>query len=119
MGGVNVAVIGQCRGGEAEFSCSCAEGSGDGSAGNTTLDAQMEQEAGMVVGTADDLGVRAIGEAPVGEVGLPRLVGALGCEAPAGTARTFVWLRGDPPVAERQHLFGYRRAGGVRACFRS
>jgi hypothetical protein len=40
----------------------------------------------VVVDPAEDLDVDAVGEAPVGEVGLPGLVGLLGLEADVGRA---------------------------------
>ena len=49
----------------------------------------------MVVESADDFGIVAGGQANVGEVGLPSLVGAVGGEADPGGSRPFLWLRID------------------------
>lgn len=56
--------------------------------------------AGVVVDPAEDLGVGASGEPPVGEVGLPAFVGLVGGEADVGRFGSFLWA-------------GFDEAGGV------
>ncbi len=54
-----------------------------------------EQVAGVVVEPGADLDLPSVRQAPVGEVGLPDLVGQQGLEAPPRAARTFVRLGHD------------------------
>ena len=56
-----------------------------------------EQVAGVVVEPADDLDLGAVGEVPVGEVGLPDLVGRGGLEPDPGAARALARLGHDWP----------------------
>ena len=71
--------------------------------------------AGVVVEPAEDLDVGAVGEAPVGEVGLPGLVGLFGLEADVGRLRLLLRFGGDQlvrvddPVDRRSRE---RRSGG-------
>lgn len=51
------------------------EGVYDGLARDTVVGADVQQVAGVVVQLGDDLGVGAVCQWPVGEVGLPALVG--------------------------------------------
>jgi hypothetical protein len=44
------------------------------------------QQPGVVVGDVEDLGVAAVGQRPVGDVGLPALVGQVGLETGARTS---------------------------------
>ncbi len=53
----------------------------------------------MVVEEVEDLDVLAVGEVPVGGVGLPHLVGEGGLEADEGGAGALLGLRGDQAVA--------------------
>lgn len=46
----------------------------------------------MVIEPVEDLDVTAVGQGPVGEVGLPTLVGLGGLEAQVGAFRAFAWL---------------------------
>ncbi len=67
---------------------------GDGGSGDAG-----QQEPGVVVDEVEDLGGRSVGEAPVGDVGLPALVGQVGFEAfPAG-AGPLLGLWGDEAAA--------------------
>ena len=59
-----------------------------------------ERVAGVVVEPGDDLGVGAVGEAPVGEVGLPGFVGELGLEADVGRAGSLLGFGCDEPGGE-------------------
>lgn len=65
---------------------------GDGVAGDRGVGGAGEEVAGVVVEPVEDLHVGAVGQAPVGEVGLPALVGLGGFEAPIGGAGSFPWF---------------------------
>lgn len=54
-----------------------------------------QQVAGMVIQPAQDLGVGAIGQGPVGEIGLPALVGLVGLEPAQAAVGTLSGFRGD------------------------
>ena len=80
----------------------------------------------MVVEEVEDLDVGAGGEAVVGEVGLPHLVGELGLEPGVGRFRAFLRVGGDVSMAgqdaphrRRRHrdvvVLGEVPAQGVRA----
>ena len=58
-----------------------------------------DQQAGVVVDDVEDLHVGAVGERPVGGVGLPALVGQLGLEPPPRALGPLVGLGGDEPPA--------------------
>jgi len=49
----------------------------------------------VVVEPHEDFDIGATGEAPVGEVGLPALVGKVGLEADVGRFRSLLGVRGD------------------------
>jgi len=49
-----------------------------------------DQQPGMVVNHVEDLHLGAVGELPVGGVGLPALVGELGLETPPGALRSLL-----------------------------
>ena len=71
----------------------------------------------MVVDAVEDLHAAAVGELPVGAVGLPELVRQIGLEANEGGARALVGLRGDQTVAsedapDRRHR---RRGADLKA----
>ena len=63
--------------------------------GHSVVDAEVGEESGVVIEPGDDLGLAAIGQAPVREVGLPHLVGLCGLEALPGRSGAFLGLRGD------------------------
>lgn len=68
----------------------------------------------MIVEEGEDLHPDACAEPPVGEVGLPGLVGELGLEAQVGGTGTLPGLWGDQPVAfENFPDCGNRRATAV------
>jgi hypothetical protein len=69
-------------------------------AGDPPAGGAVEQVAGVVVEPGADLDLAPVRQAPVGEVGLPQLVGQRGLEAPPGTARALARL-------------GHDEAGGV------
>ena len=77
------------------FVCGGEEGVDDVVAGDRGVGGAAEQVAGVVVEPVEDLDVGAVGEAPVGEVGLPALVGLGGVEAAVGGAGSFAWLGDD------------------------
>jgi hypothetical protein len=56
--------------------------------------AGRDQQPRVVIDHVQDLDVAAIGEGPVGGVGLPALVGQLGLEPPPRALRSLVGLRG-------------------------
>jgi len=57
--------------------CGGAEGVDDGAAGDAVVGGDGQCVAGVVVDPAEDLDVAVVGEAVVGEVGLPALVGGV------------------------------------------
>ena len=67
----------------------CGEGVDDDWAGDAAVGGDRERVAGVVVDPAQDLGVGAVSEAVVGEVGLPGFVGLVGLEADVGRAWRF------------------------------
>jgi hypothetical protein len=52
----------------------------------------------VVVEPVEEFDVGAIGQGPVGEVGLPPFIGLFGLEAAVGAAGPFTWLWGDQAV---------------------
>lgn len=54
-----------------------------------------DQEPGVVVEPVEDLDVGAVGQVPVGEVGLPALVGLCGFEASVGGPGSLPWFGHD------------------------
>ena len=61
----------------------------DDGAGDAAVGGDRERVAGVVVEPAQDLDVGAVGEPPVGEVGLPAFVGLVGGEADVGRLGRF------------------------------
>ena len=53
---------------------------------------------GVVVENVQDLHIGAVGEMPVGGVGLPAFVGLVGAEPVPGGSGSFLGLRGDEPA---------------------
>ena len=62
------------------------EAGDDIGAGDAAVGGAGQQVSGVVVEPVEDLGVGAVGQSPVGEVGLPAFVGLLGGEADVGAA---------------------------------
>ena len=58
-----------------------------------------QAEPGMVIEPVQDLHVQAVGQGPVGDVGLPAFVGLLGREAQVAGLGPLVRLRGDEPAS--------------------
>ena len=76
-----------------------AEGGHDVLAGDRGVGGQAQGVAGVVIEPGQDLGVGAVGQGPVGEVGLPALVGQVGLEAQVAAFRAFAGFGGDQPFA--------------------
>ena len=70
-------------------------------------------QAAVVVDDVEDLDGGAVGEVPVGGVGLPALVGLVGFEADQRRLRAFLRLGGDEPAAGQDPPD--RRGGGCGA----
>ena len=67
-------------------------------AGHSAVSGDRDRVAGVVIDPAQDLDLAVVGEAPVGEIGLPHLIGQFRLEADVGRTRSFLGLRGDPTV---------------------
>ncbi len=63
----------------------------DDGAGDAVVGGDRDRVAGVVVEPAEDFDVGAVGEPPVGEVGLPAFVGLFGGEADVGRFGPFLW----------------------------
>src|SRR5690554_5828521 len=74
-----------------------AEGGGDDLGGDRVVGGDREGVAGVVVEPGEDLDVGAVGQAVVGEVGLPGLVGQGGLESDVGGFGALLRLRADQP----------------------
>lgn len=72
-----------------------AEFGDDGGAGDAVVGGDREGVAGVVVEEVEDFDVGAVGQAPVGEVGLPAFVGLFGGEADVGGLGSFLGLGSD------------------------
>jgi hypothetical protein len=71
------------------------EHGGDDVSGDRGVGGAAEQVAGVVVEPVEHFDVGAVGQAPVGEVGLPAFVGLSCGEAVVGGAGSLAWLGGD------------------------
>ena len=100
-GGEYHAVVSQC-GGWDTMGCNCFTelGQHDG-AGDAPMGGGRERVAGVVVDPVEYFYVGVIGEPPVGEVGLPALVGLFGGKADVGGFGAFVRLGVDVAAARR------------------
>ena len=63
-----------------------AEALEDDGAGDGVMSGEADDVSGMVVEEREDLGVLAVGERPVSEVGLPAFVGQVSLEAQVGAS---------------------------------
>jgi hypothetical protein len=90
--------------------CNCFTelGQHDGS-GDAPMGGDRERVAGMVIDPVEDLHVSAIGQPPMGEVGLPALVGLFGGKADVGGLGTFLWLRVDVAAGAQMAVNGIDR----------
>jgi hypothetical protein len=112
--GEDRAVVGQDAGRIAVQGGDGAVGAVDGRGGEHRSGEAAETEAGVVVDPVEDLGVGAVGEEPVGDVGLPALVGLSGLESDAAALGSLVRLRDDEAAGgEDPPDRGHRRAGTV------
>ena len=80
-GGEDQSVVGQDAGGDAVGGNGLAERGDDLRGGDGAVRGAGQDVAGVVVEEGQDFGVGAVGEADVGEVGLPGLIGQGGFEA--------------------------------------
>ena len=71
--------------------------SSDDGAGDAAVGGDREGVAGVVVEPVEDLHVGAVGQPPVGEVGLPAFVGLLGGEADVGRFGSLLRCGCDQP----------------------
>ena len=71
------------------------EGADHGLAGDAWVGAAGEKVAGVVIEPVDDLHTGAVGELPVGEVGLPAFVGLVGLESAVGAFGPLLRFGGD------------------------
>lgn len=76
----------------------------DDGAGDAVVCGDGECVAGVVVEPGQDFGVDASGDPPVGEVGLPALVGLFGGEADVGGLGRFAGVGVTSPAAVRWRL---------------
>ena len=93
--GVDGPVVGERGGGPAVGVAGRGEGRDHVVAADPPEDRAPEQVAGVVVEPGRDLDLAPVGQAPVGEVRLPDLVGRGGLEADPGAARALVRLGHD------------------------
>ena len=94
---VDRAVVGERGGGPAVGVAGRAERGHDIVVADPPKGPAAEQVAGVVVEPRADLDLAPIGQAPVGDVGLPQLVGRRGLEAQPRAAWALVRLRRDQP----------------------
>ena len=80
--------------------------------GHAVVGGGGQQVSGVVVEPVEDLDFTAIGQLPVGEIGLPALVGLGGFKSVVGAAWTFTWLGGDQPVVVQDAPDRRRRGHG-------
>jgi hypothetical protein len=94
-GGEDHAVVGQGRGRDAVHPARSAEGQQHDRPGNPGMGGDGQGVAGVVIEPGQDLGVRAVGERVVGEVGLPALVRHVCLEPDVGRLRPLGRAGGD------------------------
>lgn len=91
--GVDHPVVRERAGWSAVFAGRGEEGGVHDRCGDSGVGGEVQGVAGVVVEPGDDLGGGAVGEAVVGDVGLPGLVGLVGLEAEVGGLRSLLRLR--------------------------
>lgn len=91
------------------------EGGDHDVAGHGGVGAAGKEVAGVVIEPVEDLDVGAVGQSPVGEVGLPALVGLFGLESPVGGPGPFPGLWGDERCGVQDSTD--RRRRGRRVAF--
>jgi hypothetical protein len=92
-------VVGEHAGGDAPAQEGIFEGVDDVGAGDGASGEARQGEPGVVVEDVEDLHRCAVGELPVGGVGLPAFVGLLGGKGAPRRPRSLVRLRGDKAAA--------------------
>jgi hypothetical protein len=92
---VDGAVVGECGGGPAMSVAGRGERRHDVVADNMRKGGAGQQITGVVIEPVDDLDFAAVGEVPVGEVGLPERVGRGSLKADPGAARALARLGHD------------------------
>ena len=112
-GRVDQSVVGEHGRGEAVSCTNSAERGEDDGAGDGPVGGAAQEVAGVVVEPVQDLGIGAVGQLPVGEVGLPRLVRQFGLEAAVGTLRSLARVGVDGPVSGQDPRDRGRRDDGV------
>ena len=86
-GGEHHPVVSQRRGRDTVCFQGVREGVDDDGTGDSAVGGDRDRVAGVVIEPAQDLDVGAVGEPPVGEVGLPALVRQVGLEPDVGRLR--------------------------------
>jgi hypothetical protein len=104
-------VVGERGGRPAVGVAGCGERGHHVVAADPPEDGAGEQVAGVVVEPGADLDLAPVGQAPVGEIGLPQLVGRRGLEAPPGAARALARLGHDQPGGVEDAPDGRGRRG--------
>ena len=94
-GGVDPRVVGQGAGRRAVIADNVQENSDDIVAGDRVVGGRAQQVAGVVIQPVENFCVGPVGQAPVGEVGLPHLVWLGGGKPHIGASEPFAWLGGD------------------------
>ena len=89
-GGVDHGVVGEHRRGNPVLNTGLVEGVNNDGAGYAPARGDGQCAAGMVIEPGDDLGCGAVSEPPVGEVGLPHLIGQIGLEPDIGGPGPFL-----------------------------
>lgn len=88
------------------------EGVADGLRGDSRVGADVQGVAGVVIEPGDDLGICALGQRVVGEVGLSGLIGLLGLEADVGAFRALRRCGCDLTLAGEGHARAHRHEHG-------
>ena len=109
--GVDRAIVGERGRGPAVRLAGRAEGGHHVIAVDPPKGRGSEQVAGVIVEPRADLDLAAVGEAPVGHVRLPDLVGRVGLEAVPGTAGALAWLGRDEARGHEDASDGRGRGG--------
>ena len=102
-------VVGQGEGRQAVGGGGGGETGDDVRAGHAVIGGAIQQVLGVVVEPVEDLGISAISQSPMREIGLPALVGLIGGKANVGAFRAFAWLRIDQAVMAQDAADGRRR----------
>ena len=105
-GGVDHAVVGEGGGGGSVLVAGLFEGGEHDGGGHGGVGGDVQDFAGVVIEPGDDFCVGAGGQAVVGDVGLPELVGLVGFEAVPGGAGFLVGFGSDLLVAGQDPVDG-------------